>query len=329
MATVYLARDELLDRAVALKVLAGHYADDAAYRERFLREARLSARLVHPSVVQVYDVGEDERGPFIVMEYVEGETLADELNRRGRIPAADVVAIGIQLCSALEAAHAERLVHRDIKPQNVLRRRDGRVKLADFGIARSLAGTQHTEAGTVLGTAAYLAPEQARGETVTAAADIYALGVVLYELLAGQAPFAADTLAELVMQREHGAVPPPSDLAPGVPPALEGVIMRCLALAPEYRPVSAAALACELAASIDDPVTEPLPAATGVLATEVLLAPPTPPARPGSGWQRVTGSPGGRSSPVCGGVPARACGDPGRSRSRIRARRHRRPPPAR
>src|SRR6267154_1074076 len=135
MATVYLAQDRMLDRPVALKVLAVHLAQDEESRQRFLREARLAARLVHPSVVQVYDVGEDERGPFIVMEYVEGTTLADELKSRGRLPAAEVVAIGIQLCSALEAAHAERLVHRDIKPQNVLRRPDGRVKLADFGIA--------------------------------------------------------------------------------------------------------------------------------------------------------------------------------------------------
>ena len=142
---------------------------------------------MHPNVVQVYDVGEDARGPFIVMEYVDGETLADELARRGPLPPAEVVSIGIQVCSALEAAHAEQLVHRDIKPRNILRRRgDSQVKLTDFGIARSLAATQHTEIGTVLGTAAYLAPEQARGEHVTAAADIYSLGVVLYELLTGR-----------------------------------------------------------------------------------------------------------------------------------------------
>jgi hypothetical protein len=274
MATVYLARDSALDRPVALKVLAEHFAADDAFRERFVREARLAARLVHPNVVQVYDVGEDERGPFIVMEYVAGDTLADELQRRGRLPPAEVVSIGIQLCSALEAAHREQLVHRDIKPQNVLRRPDGQVKLADFGIARSLAATRHTEIGTVLGTAAYLAPEQARGEEVTAAADIYSLGVVLYELLTGRTPFPAETLPELLLKREQSAIAPPSKLAPDVPAALEAVVMRCLALRPEDRPASAAVLAHDLATAIDAPLraTEVLPATAATARRRKLLA---------------------------------------------------------
>jgi eukaryotic-like serine/threonine-protein kinase len=289
MATVYLARDSMLDRPVALKVLSEHFAADEAFRDRFIREARLAAKLVHPNVVQVYDVGEDKRGPFIVMEYVEGDTLADELQRRGRLPAAEVVSVGIQLCSALAVAHAGGLVHRDIKPQNILRRPDGQVKLADFGIARSLAATAHTEIGTVLGTAAYLAPEQARGEPVTAAADIYSLGVVLYELLTGQTPFPAATLPELLLKREQGAITPPSELALDVPAALEAVVMRCLALRAEYRPASAAALAHELAASINEPVTDPLPVSTGLRATEVLpaTAATMPLHRAGSYWQRT------------------------------------------
>jgi serine/threonine protein kinase len=140
MASVYLARDHALHRTVALKVLSEQLAGDEAFRRRFLNEARSAARLTHPNIVQVYDVGEDERGPFIVMEYVPGGTLEEELRRRGRLPAPEVVAIALQLCAALQAAHAEGLVHRDIAAQNVPLRGDGQVKLADFGIARSLAG---------------------------------------------------------------------------------------------------------------------------------------------------------------------------------------------
>jgi serine/threonine-protein kinase len=272
MATVYLARDLLLERPVALKVLAPQFADDAPVRERFLREARLVASLAHPSIVAVYDVDEDERGPFIVMEYVEGATLADELVRVGRFDPAEATAIAVELCAALEAAHAAGLVHRDITPRNILRRPDRRVKLADFGIARSVAEPRHTELGTVLGTVAYLAPEQARGDTVTRAADIYSLGVVLYELVTGRRPFAAKTIPGLMLERERGVIVPAADLVPGIPAALEALLMRCLAADPEYRPSSAAALASELTRALDDPVTAPLPAACGGRAVAVTAA---------------------------------------------------------
>ncbi len=287
MATVYLARDRALERDVALKVLAEHFRADEALRHRFLREARVVAKLLHPNVVRIYDVGEDERGPFIVMEYVEGETLADELHRRGRLPASEVVSIGLQLCSALEAAHSERLVHRDLKPQNVLRGEGGQVKLVDFGIARSLTGTSHTELGTVLGTAAYLAPEQARGEPVTAAADIYSLGVVLYELLTSRTPFGGKSLSEVVLNREQGTIEPPSALVPDVPPRLEAVVMHCLALRPEDRPDSAAAVARELAASRGDSVRDPATAVLPAEAATVALRPePADPARQYRGSRR-------------------------------------------
>src|SRR6185295_6483315 len=176
MATVHLGRDSELDRLVAVKVLAESLAGDEAFRRRFLREARLAARLSHPNVVGVYDAGEDAGGPFIVMEYVEGRTLAELLGERGRLPADEAVALGLQACHGLEHAHQAGLVHRDVKPQNLLLRSDGTLKIADFGIARAAETSALTQIGTILGTAAYLSPEQAVGEDVTSAADIYSLG---------------------------------------------------------------------------------------------------------------------------------------------------------
>ena len=275
MATVYLAHDRELGRLVALKLLAENLAADAQYRARFLREARLAAGLAHLNVVQVYDVGEDERGLFIVLEYVEGETLAATLRRCGRLPPEEAVRIGIQVCAGLEQAHAAGLVHRDIKPQNILLSRDGTAKISDFGIARRLDGTGLTEHGAVLGSASYLAPEQARGEPVSAAADLYALGVVLYELLTGRPPFEADSLPALVLQREQGRIVPPREHAPGIPPALEDVVMGCLARLPEHRPDSAAALAQALAGSLSQTPAPPPTEPTSSLATEVLRSAPT------------------------------------------------------
>ncbi len=260
MATVFLASDTVLDRRVALKSLAGNVAADPELRARFLREARFAARLVHPNVVQVYDAGEDEEGPYLVMEVVDGETLAATLARRGHLPPAEIVVLGIELCSALAAAHAGGIVHRDVKPQNVLLGRDGAVKLADFGIARSHEATALTQAGSVLGTAAYLAPEQARGEPAGPAADLYALGVVLYEALAGRRPYEAGSLHDLVLLREREPPVPPRVLAPDVPAELDASVLRCLALDPAGRPASAAALARDLASSLDPVETRRLPA---------------------------------------------------------------------
>jgi serine/threonine protein kinase len=258
MASVYLARDEELERSVAIKLLAESLADDQASRRRFLREARLAARLSHPNVVRVYDAGEDEGRPYIVMECVEGETLAELLARRGRLRPDEAIGLALQACRGLEHAHAEGLIHRDVKPGNLLLARDGTLKIADFGIARAAEGTALTQAGTVLGTAAYLAPEQAAGEEVTAAADLYSLGAVLYELLTGRPPYELDSLAELAAQQRSGAIPPVRDLAPDAPPRLEETVMRCLARNPAYRPGSAAGLALELAPEAAESATAPL-----------------------------------------------------------------------
>jgi serine/threonine protein kinase len=249
MATVELAHDTELDRPVAIKRLAANLAANEEYKQRFLREARLAARLSHPNIVAVYDAGAEHGVPYIVMEYVEGETVSDLLRRRGRLEPAEAVAQALQACSGLETAHEAGLVHRDIKPQNLLITPDGTLKIADFGIARSLDGTKLTQAGTVLGTAAYLAPEQAAGEQVTATADIYALGAVLYELLTGRPPYEADSLAELFAKQTEGSITPLRELAPVAPARLEDAVMHALARAPEYRPESAAAFAAELAAT--------------------------------------------------------------------------------
>jgi serine/threonine-protein kinase len=205
------------------------------------------------------------------MEYVDGETLAELVARRGPLPSSEVAELGIQACRALAAAHEAGLVHRDVKPQNLLLRSDGVLKLGDFGVAVGLEGTRLTMAGTVLGTAAYLAPEQARGEEVTAAADVYGLGAVLYELLTGGPPRNPSKLAELT---DTTPIPAPRD----TPPALARIVMQCLAAEPEDRPASAAELAGELAATIPERQTLPLPGHPSLRATEI-KAPARTPAR--------------------------------------------------
>jgi serine/threonine-protein kinase len=278
MATVDLVRDVELDRPVALKRLAENLSRDEDLRRRFLREARLAARLSHPNVVRVFDMGEDDGRPFIAMEYVEGETLADLVARRGPLPVAEAATLGVQICAGLAAVHAAGLVHRDVKPQNLLLGTDGVLKLGDFGIAVGHEGTRLTLAGTVLGTAGYLAPEQARGEEVTAAADIYAVGAVLYELLSGEPALTAGSLAEL--GSENGFHPP--DLAarvPNAPPELVAAVTACLSVSPEDRPSSAAALARRLAPVASDSATLALPADPAMRAIETLARPDSPRSR--------------------------------------------------
>ena len=246
MAVVYRARDGELDRDVAIKVLAEHLAMDTEFRKRFLREAKLAGRLSHPNVVNVYDAGEIEGRPFIVMEHVDGATLAEELAARRRFPADEAVELISQACAGLQHAHEHGLVHRDIKPRNLLLRPDGLLKIADFGIARAVGGTQLTASGTVLGTAVYSAPEQASGEQVTTAADIYSVGAVLYELIAGQPPFTFETLPELVLKQRTGRVASLREHVSDVPGHLDEMVLRCLAPEPSARPASAEALAREL-----------------------------------------------------------------------------------
>ncbi len=217
MSSVYRAFDPTLERSVAIKMMHRDLSGDPDQLERFRREARAVAQLNHPHVVTVIDAGEDDGAPYIVFEYIEGETLKERIRRLGRLPIDEAIAYAIEIGRALECAHAHKLVHRDVKPQNVLIDPDGRAKVTDFGIARSMEAQGLTATGRVLGTTDYVSPEQALGHEVTEQSDIYSLGIVLYEMLTGEAPFKADTQVAVAMKhvREPHAgrpAPPPGDL---------------------------------------------------------------------------------------------------------------------
>ena len=209
MSTVHLALDLRLERQVAVKLLAEHLADDPAFVSRFQREAQAAARLVHPNIVQVFDSGQDERTGqyFIVMEYIEGSSCAEILRDEGWVEVGEALSIVEQACEGLHYAHRHGVVHRDVKPGNLLRAREGEVKLADFGIAKATEQSSITQVGSVLGTAAYLAPEQARGEEAGPSADLYALGVVTYQLISGRLPYEATSLTELALKQQQEQPP--------------------------------------------------------------------------------------------------------------------------
>jgi serine/threonine-protein kinase len=241
MSTVQLALDTRLERYVAVKLLAEHLAADDGFVARFRREALAAARLVHPNVVQVYDFGTDEASgrQFISMEYVEGASCAELLRDRGRLEPAEVVEICAQACRGLDYAHRHGVVHRDVKPGNILRNREGIVKIADFGIAKAADDSDITRVGSVIGTAAYLSPEQARGEPAGPPSDLYALGVVAYPLIAGRLPYPGASLTELARQQESGAPTALHGIVAECPPALSAAIMRALAGDPSSRYQSA------------------------------------------------------------------------------------------
>src|ERR671925_63008 len=229
MSTVYRAFDPTVERWVAIKLMHRDITSDPDQLERFRREARAVAQLNHPNVVTVIDAGEDDGNPFIVFEYVEGETLKERIRRLGRLPVSEAVAYAIEIGRALEAAHASRLVHRDVKPQNVLIDPDGRAKVTDFGIARSLEAQGLTATGRVLGTTDYVSPEQALGHEVTAQSDIYSLGIVLYEMLTGEAPFQADTQVAVAMKHVREPLPDVQRRRPEISAALASVVERATA----------------------------------------------------------------------------------------------------
>ena len=236
MSSVFRAHDRLLDRKVALKVLHQQYSDDDEYVERFRREARSVASLSHPNIVTVIDRGEHGGRQFIVFEYVEGDNLKRLIERRGPAPVATALELGIQIARGLSFAHQQGLVHRDVKPQNVLLNGDGQAKVTDFGIARSL-DVQHgmTQTGTVLGTSDYIAPEQAQGQRVDEHTDVYSLGVVLYELLTNEVPFPGENFVAVAMRHINEPPPPIRAKRPDVPPRVEAAIHTAMAKRPEDR----------------------------------------------------------------------------------------------
>jgi len=252
MSTVQLAFDTRLERYVAVKLLAEHLAEDASFVSRFRREALAAARLVHPNVVQVFDFGLDEETGrnFIVMEHVDGQSCAEILRDQGARPPDEAVAILSQACRGLDYAHRNGVVHRDVKPGNLLRSNEGVVKLADFGIAKAAEDSEITKAGSVLGTAAYLSPEQARGEKAGPPADLYALGVVSYQLLTGRLPYEAASLTDLARQQEASPPLSPSDVNPDAPRALGEAVMRALHPQPEGRYEGALEMADALEAGL-------------------------------------------------------------------------------
>ena len=246
MADVYLAEDQTLGRHVALKLLNERHAPDEQFVARFRHAAQSAAGLNHPNIVSIFDRGEAEGTYYIAMEYLDGRTLKELLVRNGPTPIPVSIDYARQILGALAFAHRNGIIHRDIKPHNIVVGPDGRLKVTDFGIARSGA-SQMTEAGSIVGTAQYLSPEQARGAPVDARSDIYSLGIVLYEMLTGKVPFTGDTPVEIAMKHLSQVPEPPSELRPDVPHALDAVVMRALAKDPDQRYASAEEMDAELA----------------------------------------------------------------------------------
>ena len=303
MAEVYLAHDEVLDRDVALKILHGQYADDEEFVERFRREAQSAAGLSHPNIVSIYDRGRSEDGAYyIAMEYVPRGTLKDRISRDGALEPGMAAGVALQIADALQAAHESGVIHRDIKPQNVLITKTGDIKVTDFGIARATSSPL-TATSAVLGTAGYMSPEQAMGEPVGQGSDLYSLGVVLYELLTGDIPFRAESPIAQAMMHVNERPRSPREVNPEVPEPLDALTLKLLAKDPEDRYRSATALANDLErispgrspVAVDAKTTAkmaaplpPLPAAPEGRAGKTAVRPPVAPVpeTPGPGRRR-------------------------------------------
>ncbi len=279
MAKVYKAEDRLLERTVAVKVLRSQYVSDQAFVERFRQEAKSAAGLAHPNIVSVYDVGVDGDWNYIIMEYVEGPSLKELIVQGAPFANARAVDIGLQILSALSYAHQKGLVHRDIKPQNILISADGTAKVTDFGIARAVTGAQLTETGVVLGTVHYFSPEQAKGEMATPASDLYSVGIVLYEMLTGQLPFQGDNTLGIALKQVQEQPVPPSRINPRITPSIEGIITRAMSKEPSGRYPNAAAMKQALAnyRQLGEQMTAPVTAMRGQADTRAKSATVVPP----------------------------------------------------
>ncbi len=252
MANVYLAYDTILDRNVAVKILRGDLAEDEKFVRKFQREAISASSLSHPNIVEMYDVGEDDGRYFIVMEYVEGVTLKNLIKRRGALTLSEVIDIMLQLTSAIACAHDSYIIHRDIKPQNVLILDDGRVKITDFGIAMALNSNELTQTNSVMGSVHYLPPEQANGTGATIKSDIYSLGILMYELITGNLPFKGDSAVEIAIKQMKEPIPSIVEQNPNIPQSVENIILKASAKNPKNRYESARQMYEDLTTCLDE-----------------------------------------------------------------------------
>ena len=304
MATIYRATDSQLGRDVAVKVLHREYGRDPDFVARFRQEAHAAAALSHPGIVAVHDFGVDEDGPYLVMELVDGEDLASLLRRNGPLPPRQAARLVAEVARALDAAHDRGIVHRDVKPANIMLNANGRVKVTDFGIARAWADAGLTLPGTTLGSVHYFSPEQALGEPATAASDVYSLGIVLYELLSGRRPWEGDSAAAIAMARISAAPPRVTDIRPSIPPALEAIDRKALAPDAASRFASAGAMADALEAFLEEGRIAG-PRSAGPLAAGAAAASLAAAAGMGMGAAAAAGAMGaaGRAGTMTGGAP--------------------------